>query len=59
MIHSFHSQPISAIDERRSPKRLLDKVAEKVRLVRKVQALDTSFRHNAAVVGLTEVRSCA
>jgi len=39
--------------------RLLDKVAEKVRLVGKVQALDTSFRHNTAVVGLTEVRSCA
>lgn len=52
MVDSFHTQPIATVDERGPPLPLLDKVSKKVRLVWKVQKLNTSFRNDTAIVGL-------
>ena len=45
---------VTTIDERGSPLGLLDEIAEEVRFVGEVEALDASFGDNAAIVRLQE-----
>lgn len=51
LFHSIHTQPVSAVDDRRSSLRLFDEVTEEMRL-RVVNHLDASLGCNAAVIRL-------
>lgn len=56
MLNCFHSEPVAAIYKRRTPLGLLHKVSEEVGFIWKVQTLNTSFRDNAAVIGLPPIK---
>lgn len=55
MIYSFHSQPVSAIDKWGPSLRLFNEIAKEMGFTRKVEALNTAFRDNAAVISLFRV----
>jgi hypothetical protein len=52
MLNCLHSEPVAAINKRRSSLGLLHKVAEEMGFIWIVQTLNTTFRDNAAVIGL-------
>ena len=54
MKNCFHTKPVSAIDQRRSPLRFPNKVTQKMRFGI-VQTLDRSLRDDRAVVGPHDV----
>lgn len=51
LFHSMHTQPVSAVDDRRSSLGLFDEVTEEMRL-RVINHLDASLGYNAAVIRL-------
>jgi len=52
MVNSFHPQPITSIDQRRSSLRLFHKKPEIVWLLGEIQTFYTALRYDTAAVGL-------
>jgi hypothetical protein len=57
VIYGFHPKPVPTIYQRSTALGLFDEVAEVMRLMRKVKALDTALRHDAAAIGLAWLAS--
>jgi hypothetical protein len=51
-INSPESQPVSTVNKRGSPLKLVDKVTKEVKLIWIVESLDASFGNNATTVCL-------